>query len=484
MLDESSAGPGAPFGKGVAEALEYLLDLARKDGFQTKNLDGYAGHVEYGEGEELIGVLGHVDVVPPGDGWTTPPFAPEIRDGKLYARGAIDDKGPTMAAYFALRLIKELGLPLSKRVRLILGTDEENLWRDMAYYFEREEMPSMGFAPDADFPIIYAEKGLLDITLVGDGSAAAGEADAEAWTLARWEAGHRFNMVPDGARAVLEGSGDVFDLKMKYQDYLLQNRIRGYAQEADDHLLLVLEGRSHHGSEPDKGLNAGLELARFLHSIALDPEGARFIGMIHDLLVDDFFGNKLGIAQEDDTVGPLTVNAGVFRYEKGGERRLGLNVRYPIRGDSESILKRHRGAGAPLRLRDRGDGPQAVPLHRAGSSAGPHPVPGIRGADGRQGLAVGHRRRYLCPGPRERRRLRPPVSGQGRDRPPGGRVHRGGGSPQGGGHLRPGDLRVGEIKIKDEKGIGGSVSLRRQKGRGTLFFCFGRFAPGDAPPPD
>lgn len=338
VLDESSAGPGAPFGKGVAEALEYLLDLARKDGFETKNLDGYAGHVEYGEGEELIGVLGHVDVVPPGDGWTTPPFAPEIRDGKLYARGAIDDKGPTMAAYFALRLIKELGLPLSKRVRLILGTDEENLWRDMAYYFEREEMPSMGFAPDADFPIIYAEKGLLDITLVGDGSAAAGEADAEAWMLARWEAGHRFNMVPDGARAVLEGSGDVFDLKMKYQDYLLQNRIRGYAQEADDHLLLVLEGRSHHGSEPDKGLNAGLELARFLHSIALDPEGARFIGMIHDLLVDDFFGNKLGIAQEDDTVGPLTVNAGVFRYEKGGERRLGLNVRYPIRGDSESIL--------------------------------------------------------------------------------------------------------------------------------------------------
>ena len=227
--------------------------------------------MEYGEGEELIGVLGHVDVVPPGDGWTTPPFAPEIRDGKLYARGAIDDKGPTMAAYFALRLIKELGLPLSKRVRLILGTDEENLWRDMAYYFEREEMPSMGFAPDADFPIIYAEKGLLDITLVGDGSAAAGEADAEAWTLARWEAGHRFNMVPDGARAVLEGSGDVFYLKMKYQDYLLQNRIRGYAQEADDHLLLVLEGRSHHGSEPDKGLNAGLEIGPFP---ALDRAGS------------------------------------------------------------------------------------------------------------------------------------------------------------------------------------------------------------------
>jgi len=338
VLDEASAGPGAPFGKGVAEALEYLLELARRDGFRTKNVDGYAGHVEYGEGEELIGILGHVDVVPPGDGWTTPPFAPDIRDGKLYARGAIDDKGPTMAVYFALRLIKELGLPLSKRVRLILGTDEENLWRDMDYYFEREEMPSMGFAPDADFPVIYAEKGLLDITLVGDSSTASGDADADVWTLVRWEAGHRVNMVPDRARAVLEGSGDVFALKEKYQDFLLRNRIRGYAQEADDHLLLVLEGRSHHGSEPDKGLNAALEMARFLHTLPLDPEGARFIGMINDYLVDDFFGKKLGIAQEDDTVGPLTVNAGVFRYERDGERRVGLNVRYPIRGDSEAIL--------------------------------------------------------------------------------------------------------------------------------------------------
>lgn len=338
VLDESSAGPGAPFGKGVAEALEYMLDLARRDGFHTKNLDGYAGHVEYGEGEELIGILGHVDVVPPGDGWTTPPFVPDIRDGKLYARGAIDDKGPTMAAYFALRLIKELGLPLSKRVRLILGTDEETLWRDMAHYFEREEMPSMGFAPDADFPIIYAEKGLLDITLVGDSSPGAEEAGADTWTLVRWEAGHRLNMVPDRSQAVLEGSGDVFPLKENYQEFLLKKRIRGYAREADDHLLLVLEGRSHHGSEPDKGLNAALEMARFLNSVRLDPAGARFVGMINDFLVDDFSGERLGIAQADDTVGPLTVNAGLFRYERGKERRLGLNVRYPIRGDGESIL--------------------------------------------------------------------------------------------------------------------------------------------------
>src|SRR5690606_30909231 len=143
----------------------------------------------------------------------------------------------------------------------------------------------------------------------------------------------------DGARAVLEGSGDVFDLKMKYQDYLLQNRIRGYAQEADDHLLLVLEGRSHHGSEPDKGVNAGLELARFLHSIALDPEGARFIAMVPGPLVGDFLVITRGEALDSDTAGSATASAGAIPYEPGGASRLALISRYPIPGDSESSLR-------------------------------------------------------------------------------------------------------------------------------------------------
>ncbi len=167
VLDESTAGPGAPFGKGIAEALSYMLELGEQEGFRTKNVEGYAGHVEYGEGEETLGILTHLDVVPTGEGWISPPFAPEIREGKFYARGAQDDKGPAMAAFFALKLVKELGLPLNKRVRLIFGTDEETHWRDVDYYFQREPMPETGFAPDADFPIIHAEKGLLDLTLTG-----------------------------------------------------------------------------------------------------------------------------------------------------------------------------------------------------------------------------------------------------------------------------------------------------------------------------
>lgn len=337
ILDESSAGPGAPFGKGIAEALDYMLDLGEKEGFRTKNVDGYAGHVEYGEGEEILGILAHLDVVPTGEGWTSPPFSPEIRDGKFYARGAQDDKGPAMAAFFALKLVKELGLPLNKRVRLILGTDEETHWRDMDYYFQREPMPETGFTPDADFPIIHAEKGLLDLTLTGTAPAATdGESD---WTLARFEAGQRVNMVPELAAARLEGEGDVFALKEKYQEYLLSHGIRGYAEEADDHLMLVVEGVAHHGSEPDRGVNAAYRLTRFLDGLSLDERGGRYIAFINDLLADAFFGEHLGIEQADERVGRLTVNGGVFRYEPGEGQHAELNIRYPISGDVEAIRR-------------------------------------------------------------------------------------------------------------------------------------------------
>ncbi|SFI95479.1 dipeptidase PepV [Thermoflavimicrobium dichotomicum] len=336
ILDESTAGSGAPFGAKIAEALQFMLDLGERDGFRTRNVDGYAGHIEYGHGEELIGVLAHVDVVPAGDGWTTHPFDPSIRDGKLYARGAIDDKGPAMAAYFAMKMIKELGLSVSKRIRLILGGDEESYWRCMKYYFEREEMPGMGFTPDADFPLIIAEKGFLDMKVMGTSEQA--RLKGYEWVLDEFVAGQRVNMVPDYAMAKLTGPGDVFDLKMKVQEFLMTHQIQGFAEEADDHLKIIMKGRAHHGSEPEKGLNAALELARFLKEVELDVEGARYIQMINDLFVDSFFGEKLGIAQEDDRVGKLTVNAGVFQYKHREDHYVRINVRYPIKGNSSEIL--------------------------------------------------------------------------------------------------------------------------------------------------
>lgn len=338
VLDESTASVQAPFGEKVAEALDYMLELGKKDGFKTKNVDGYAGHIELGDGEDIIGILSHVDVVPAGDGWTSPPFQPEIRDGKLYARGALDDKGPTMAAYFALKIIKELGLKCSKRIRLIVGTDEESRWRCMAHYFEKEEMPVMGFSPDADFPIIAAEKGLLDMKAIRSDQKTVNKDGA--WTLVRFESGERVNMVPDVAEVRLSGEGDVFALKEKVQDYLLSHRIQGYAEESNEGVTIVMEGKAHHGMEPDKGMNAALFMARFLAEVPLDQEGENYVRMINDLFVDSFFGEKLGIAQKDEWMGLLTINAGVFRFETNGKQLIRINIRYPKNGDVEEILQK------------------------------------------------------------------------------------------------------------------------------------------------
>ncbi|HHY13423.1 MAG TPA: Sapep family Mn(2+)-dependent dipeptidase, partial [Thermoanaerobacterales bacterium] len=152
--------PGMPFGEGPREALEHALKLSEELGFKTKNVDGYAGHAEYGEGDDIVGVLVHLDVVPEGTGWVHPPYGGEIHDGKIYGRGTIDNKGPAIAALYALKALKDSGVNMKRRVRIIFGTDEESGWEDMDYYMENEENPMCGFSPDALFPIINSEKGI------------------------------------------------------------------------------------------------------------------------------------------------------------------------------------------------------------------------------------------------------------------------------------------------------------------------------------
>ena len=163
--DDAQATPEAPFGPGPVAGLKHMLAYGERDGFTVKNVDNYAGHIEYGEGDETLGIFGHMDVVPAGDGWETDPYEPVIKDGKIYARGASDDKGPSMAAYYAMKIIKELGLPVSKKIRFVVGSDEESGWGDMDYYFQHEEAPDFGFSPDAEFPIINGEKGNVTIRL-------------------------------------------------------------------------------------------------------------------------------------------------------------------------------------------------------------------------------------------------------------------------------------------------------------------------------
>ncbi|WP_182813581.1 dipeptidase PepV [Bacillus sp. ME78] len=333
VWEEESAKEGAPFGEGVEKALSFMLHKGEAEGFASKNLEGYAGHLEMGQGEELVGILCHVDVVPEGDGWTTPAYSADIRDGKIFARGAIDDKGPTMAAYYAMKIVKELGLPLSKRVRMIIGTDEESNWKCVDHYFKNEEMPTIGFAPDADFPIINAEKGISDIQVVQNGS----EEKKGTYELVSFDSGRRLNMVPDFAEAVITGE-DVNALTAAYEEYLQTAKKIGKSTIEGNTVTLQIEGISAHGSTPEKGENAGLLLANFLTTVSLDGKATAFAIFATETFTGDIFGEKATIAYKDEISGPLTVNVGRLSYTKENGGNLGLNVRYPVTTNFEEMI--------------------------------------------------------------------------------------------------------------------------------------------------
>ncbi|MFD4416616.1 dipeptidase PepV [Bacillus safensis] len=338
VLDEEDGKEGKPFGEKVDDALQYMLKKGEDEGFTVKNVDGYAGHIEYGEGEDIVGVLCHVDVVPAGDGWTTPPFSADIRENKIFARGAIDDKGPTMAAFYALKILKDTGLQLSKKIRMIIGTDEESDWRCVDHYFKHEAMPQIGFAPDADFPIIHAEKGIIDATLSFTYQQTANH---QLYTLKQFTSGMRLNMVPDEAAAIVTAAQahDAELIKTAFEAYLADHQLSGEVKSAADGLHFTLKGVSVHAMEPAHGTNAGIHMANFLCGHELDEQGLAFTSQINALFDQDTRGQKLGIACKDEISGDLTLNVGTIRYKQNEEAKLGLNVRYPVTADGKDVKK-------------------------------------------------------------------------------------------------------------------------------------------------
>src|SRR5690554_6849105 len=304
----------APFGEEVRDALLYMLVLGEKEGFKTKNIDNVAGHIEYGEGEEIIGVLTHLDVVPPGDGWKFPPFSGHIEDGKIYARGALDDKGPAMASFYALKIIKDLGLKLNKKVRLIFGTDEESGMRGIERYLEVCEKSELGFSPDANFPLIYGEKGIMSIDIISK------EVDKNLEAL---DAGDRYNLVPD--KAVLKTKKA---LENEFNKYLEEENFQG---KIDDDKL-ILYGESAHAMEPEKGVNALVNLAKFVSKF----HDNKLIKFIDECLSDTRFKN-IGLDFKDKEMGDLTLNVAFAKMSSEGGK-VGLNLRYPIKDRKSTRL--------------------------------------------------------------------------------------------------------------------------------------------------
>jgi succinyl-diaminopimelate desuccinylase len=156
---EGEPESGMPFGKGVNDCLLKAIEIASKLGFQTKNLDGYAGYAQLGEGNEYIGVIGHLDVVPAGDGWIKPPFSGYSKEGRIYSRGVLDNKAPIMSCLYALYACKACGVTFNKPIRIIFGTNEETGMKDIQYYLNQEKPPIMGWTPDCKYPVVYGERG-------------------------------------------------------------------------------------------------------------------------------------------------------------------------------------------------------------------------------------------------------------------------------------------------------------------------------------
>ncbi|WP_144788329.1 dipeptidase PepV [Lysinibacillus fusiformis] len=325
ILDEDTKTTEIPFGNGPLQALEWLLAKGQKEGLLTKNVDNYAGHIEMGEGEELLGILCHVDVVPIGDeaDWTYPPFSGTVADGKLYARGAIDDKGPTVAAWMAMKLVKDAGIQLDKRVRMIVGTDEETGFRCVDHYFKQEEMPSIGFAPDADFPLINAEKGIAELVFSHN---KVGDATKEQLLL--FNAGKRPNMVPDLAEAKVQHASAQFE--QNFQTFLSENQLDGSLLMEDSRYIITIKGKAAHAMEPEKGVNAAVYLAAFLQQELTTETSKQFVDFIADVFYQDHYGHQLELQFEDAMSGHTTLNPGIVSYDvsKGGS--LVISMRYSV----------------------------------------------------------------------------------------------------------------------------------------------------------
>ena len=325
IKDLADSSDGAPMGQNVKQALDLMLTKAERDGFRTKNIDHLVGFAEWGpeDAPDYIAVLCHLDIVPATGEWAQDPFSPYVQDGKLYARGAIDDKGPTLAAYYALKIVKESNLPLKHRVRIIFGTDEESGMSCMKKYTQTEPEALTGFAPDTDFPIIHAEKGQINPILKWKQS----EPEANGPVLLSFISGEKGNMVPDLATAVIHGDGLDW-VKDEYQKFAADLNLESSLEHSGSQYIFTLKGKSAHGMEPFNGINAGLKLADFLisRSIVSHP----YLHFIADCLTDDFYGEKLNVAFRDEITGPLTVNAGIFRYRQGEEAAIGLNIRCPV----------------------------------------------------------------------------------------------------------------------------------------------------------
>jgi len=322
-----------PFGEGPNEALEKALQISKELGFNTVNVDGYVGFAEYGEGNDYVGILGHLDVVPEGDGWIYPPYGAEIHDGKIFGRGTLDDKGPIIAALYGLKALKDLNIKLSKKVRVIFGTNEESGSKELAYYLKKYKPPVAGFTPDGAYPIINGEKGMATFDLVKD----IDNVVEEDIIIKAIYGGNKANMVPDLCTCEIDGvnSEEIVQLVNDFKDRT------GYSLEAEVKegiVIITSRGKSAHGSTPEKGINAIMQLISFLATLDLANDDVRnFIEFLDKYIGVEVNGESLGCELEDEVSGKLSLNVGIIKLDRKSAV-VTINARHPVTKKYEDMI--------------------------------------------------------------------------------------------------------------------------------------------------
>jgi succinyl-diaminopimelate desuccinylase len=334
---ETSPEAGAPFGPEVKKCLTETLDLAKSLGFSIKDMDGYIGYADYGAGKETLGVMCHLDVVPEGTGWSYPPYGAVIENGKMYGRGTLDDKGPVIAVLYALAAIKSCNIPLKRKVRVLLGCDEESGWGCMAHYKAHEKMPELAFSPDAEYPLVNSEKAIFQ-----------GSYKKEFASKLKIQAGTRPNVVPGFAVATVPLS---IERVLPVTDAYAWGSVFFFevTKKGDTVCEIAAKGLSAHASMPEQGKNALLALIDVLTKLPLEGEDAITVSALRELFKLETDGKSIGLNAADDS-GPLTLNVGIMNWDETGIRELTLDIRAPITLPEAHILNKLDGGLASAGL--------------------------------------------------------------------------------------------------------------------------------------
>ncbi len=322
LRNDMEARDNAPFGEACREALNLMLKLGKEAGFKVKDYNGYAGVIEFGEGEESVGILGHLDIVPIGVGWSKDPFGCEQHDGYVFGRGVLDDKGPTLAGLYAMKMLKDLNVKLNKKVLLIMGCDEESGMECMDYYVKHGEIPTCGFTPDADFPLIYGEKGILNYRLQSSYNG----------VIKSMHAGERANIVIGKATLTLHSMSQ--EEETLFDFYLRSHDLQGRVIRNDNDVTLEMDGVFAHSAYSANGVNAAVHLLNFVGTTYQDEIAKGLHTLLHD-----WKGSGSNAFVEGAYMGYLTMNAGVVEIKDGNVDVL-VDVRYPNDVDAKYVVSK------------------------------------------------------------------------------------------------------------------------------------------------